>query len=74
MSMEWWNKIRDILQLGPRISVEKKTISRRSRIELGKFKECEVGVVRRERPLWREDKGDLVHKEPGKDVKYTPLK
>jgi hypothetical protein len=56
-----------------RLTAEKKTISLRTRIEVDRFKECEVKEVRRKRLLWREDKVDLVHKEPGRRIKFTPL-
>lgn len=74
MSTGWLSKVRDILSPWPRVTIEKKNINLRIRLDLATFKECQVKEVRRERPFWRMDKVDLVHKEPGGEFKLTPLK
>lgn len=70
--MELWNLIRNLWPV--EYKVHKKRIDKRLRVDVGKLKECEVGVVRRERPFWREERVDLVHKDPGREITYTPLK
>ncbi len=72
--MDWLSRIKDLLPWpNVNVNIDKKTIALRTRIELGEFEECHVGIVRRERPFWRMDKVDFVHKETGGNVTYTPL-
>ena len=76
MCSAWLGKIAQLLPFRVRADIKYKrdTITRRVRLETDTFKECHVREVRRERSFWREDRVDIVHKEPGGDIKYTPLK
>ena len=76
MSSGWLSKLAQLLPLRLWLQVrhKKETITHRIRLETDTFPECHVHEVRRERPFWRADKVDMVHKEPGGEVSYTPLK
>lgn len=55
------------------LSYERKSLVQMNKFNIRDLTICQPTVIQRERPLWREDRVDIVHAWPNGDVTHTPI-